>query len=62
MADGTCSCGCGTMQIVTQAHEPCTCSCECCSEPPKSPEEEVSELRRLLAAVQRRLEELESAR
>lgn len=54
-----CGCGCGEMSVVSRA-EDCSCGCECCgSAQPKSPEQEIAELRVLRESIDRRLSELE---
>lgn len=60
-ADVGCGCGCSTLTLVTNAAEPCSCGCKCCSEPPKTKEEEIAELRALQASVRQRLTELGEA-
>src|SRR5206468_10907141 len=61
----SCGCGCSEMTVVTEAQEPCGCGCECCAPgdegQPKPKEQEVAELRRLLASVNERLAELGEA-
>ncbi|MGH9155830.1 MAG: hypothetical protein ACRD1K_08375 [Acidimicrobiales bacterium] len=54
----SCSCGCSSMTAVTEAKEPCGCGCECCGESAKAPAEEIAELTRLRASIERRLVEL----
>ena len=56
-----CGCGCGEMTTVTNASDPCGCGCACCAdESPKTPEQEIAELRALRESVDRRLSELAS--
>lgn len=54
-----CQCGCSTTSQVTNA-EPCSCGCACC-EQASTPAEEVAELRRVRAEIDRRLAELEAS-
>lgn len=58
MTEGTCQCGCGTMTVVTEAAEPCACGCKCCRDQPRPKDDEVVQLRRLRATIDRRLEVL----
>lgn len=49
------------MTTVTNASDPCSCGCECCADDaPKTPEQEVAELRALRESIDRRLSELVS--
>lgn len=57
----TCSCGCATLPTISEAGGACTCGCECCSPQPDSREQEIAELRHLLQAATRRLEQLEGS-
>jgi hypothetical protein len=58
----SCSCGCSTMTVVTNAEEACECGCACCAEEPRGKEQEVLELLTLKARINERLRELEPAR
>ncbi len=61
MTDTACSCGCGTLMTITEGREACGCGCDCCAPVGKSREEEITELRHLRDATERRLAELEEA-
>lgn len=55
-AGTTCDCGCAALPLATTA-KPCKCGCDCC-EP--ATVDEVAELRRARAAIDRRLAELDA--
>jgi hypothetical protein len=53
-----CGCGCSTVALISESAEPCGCGCDCCEDTAKTKEQEIAELRRLQAAVRRKLEDL----
>lgn len=60
-AETTCGCGCNSVTLVTETSEACGCGCDCCGTPPKSVEEQITELQRLRESVDRRLRSLEDS-
>lgn len=55
MTTTTCSCGCATLPLVTEAGEACRCGCDCCTPVDRTREEEIAELEHLRDAAEERL-------